>query len=425
MSNKISTLIDYHLRDTAFSGRKWFISDSSLSGRGVFASCDIKAGEIIFQEKPLIIGPTGGRESKLDICTVCYKFLIGNDCVCSRGCSLPVCEICVDSEQHIKECNLYKSWEPIDANILNRHRIRVLTIVRGLFLNETEKELIYEMQANNDNYYKRELLNAYKCFRKPPADSEMLKYMNRIICTMNTNAFEALHQRGEEELSLRGLYPLSGILNHECTPNTCHIFKENNVMLVKATENIAKGTELTTTYTKILWSNMSRRLFLNMTKQFSCTCKRCLDPTENNSFISALFCRAENCDGWTIPENCMVILSPWRCMKCNTLYDSKHISKIQDFLLHMINVKTHKKSIKDTIDFINEKIPKMCPPSNQFVIELKLQVIWKMGKTKEDLTDTQRGTKIQYCKDILNILEKLNAGQCTMQALLEEELSKV
>lgn len=329
--DKLTELLNFHMRGTETEiGRNWCISVSAISGRGVFSVRDIEAGETIYNEKPLIIGPAGRAESKLNICTVCYKWLDAGTCLCENGCSLPVCNECRGF--HVKECELFKLWEPIEPTELNRYRIRAIAIIRGLFLDNAKKEFIYELQANKSPLDKKEIRKISECFRKFPKDEETLNYLQKVVEVLNTNAFEAFNPNDVHETGLRALYPLASIMNHQCTPNTCHIFDGNNTLVCKAAKHIPKGAEIYTTYTKILWSNMTRRLFLNMTKHFNCRCQRCIDPTENGTYISALLCRTKNCFGWIIPANCLSVTSPWRCLECQTMYES---SRMRLSLIHI------------------------------------------------------------------------------------------
>lgn len=106
----------------------------------------------------------------------------------------------------------------------------------------------------------------------------------RLCClAMDCNAFEALsvHGKGDEQTStsVRGLYPLAAIMNHECSPNTYHTYNNQCVMKVRAARPIKKGEEITTSYTSIMWNTTIRRKHLLKTKQFLCECERCRDPT--------------------------------------------------------------------------------------------------------------------------------------------------
>jgi SET domain-containing protein len=78
--------------------------------------------------------------------------------------------------------------------------------------------------------------------------------------------------------SLRGLYPLAAMMNHACTPNTRHGYDEKQKMTVRATTLIPAGSEITSSYTSLLWGTAARRHHLKITKHFLCTCPRCRDP---------------------------------------------------------------------------------------------------------------------------------------------------
>lgn len=279
MVEKLSHLIDFHLGELKSSDQNWCLELSNVAGRGVFAAKDIKAGEEIFREYPLLIGPTARKPTVLNTCTICYKLLELDSFICKKGCGLPICDSCSESKQHIQECSLFRSWKPVNQEKAEPGVIRMLTVARGLFLNKYQKELLYELQANVEKADLNEISNVAKHFENFPQDRSILDYFHRIVSVLNTNAFESLSKSEDHDILLRGLYPLSGIMNHECTPNTCHYFEKDGLIIVKATVDIKDRTEITNTYTKLMWSNMMRQFFLRMTKNFQCDCTRCKDPT--------------------------------------------------------------------------------------------------------------------------------------------------
>ena len=60
---------------------------------------------------------------------------------------------------------------------------------------------------------------------------------------------------------------------------------------VRAATKIAKGCEITTTYTLTLAGTLYRRRHLLDSKYFQCTCLRCSDPTELGSQFSTILCQ--------------------------------------------------------------------------------------------------------------------------------------
>lgn len=110
-------------------------------------------------------------------------------------------------------------------------------------------------------------------------DSNDRESMLRLCRVLDTNAFETAVVVGNSTSSLRGLYPLGAFLNHCCVPNVRHYFNKRGLMITKAAVAVAKGEEITMTYTDFLWHTSLRWKYLKMTKNFECSCRRCSDPT--------------------------------------------------------------------------------------------------------------------------------------------------
>lgn len=79
--------------------------------------------------------------------------------------------------------------------------------------------------------------------------------------------------------------------------------------------DIPKGSTVTVTYTQPLKSTIQRRDHLWQTKFFNCTCNRCADPTEFNTYIGAISCTACKI-GKIIHTEPLDELTPWKCTLC-------------------------------------------------------------------------------------------------------------
>lgn len=276
---RLAELINTNLGGLKQKEPAWEIGVSKIAGRGVFATRNIKSGEVIFKDDPLLIGPTLRNETPLNTCSVCYSLMDPKKFLCRQGCGLPLCENCSRRKQHKAECQLFKTWEPLEPQTPNILVIRLLTVARAMLFNSNQKALLYAMQANIDTTFRNEVKNASACFKKFPTDKKVVEYLHRTVAILNTNSYE-VNSSKQSDFPLRVLYPLAGILNHECVPNTTYTFDDKNyTIILKAAKDIKEGQEITISYTKLLWSNLMRQLFLKMTKQFSCKCQRCSDPT--------------------------------------------------------------------------------------------------------------------------------------------------
>ncbi|XP_017034948.1 SET domain-containing protein SmydA-8 isoform X1 [Drosophila kikkawai] len=426
---QLAQLIDAHLGDLREELPNWTISSSKVAGRGVFATRDIAAGELIFRERALVTGPTA-RKGQLSCCICCHQPLPQTGFLCRHRCTLPVCETCSDREEHQAECEHFRRWQPKDMDAepgqeqVNPLSLRILTAVRVFHLGKEQRHLVDAMQANAERGYRQEIIKAAQCFRNfPTTDRLFMDQLFRIVGVLNTNAFEAPCRSGGHEVLLRGLFPLTAIMNHECTPNASHYFDNGRLAVVRAARDIPKGAEITTTYTKILWGNLTRGIFLKMTKHFLCDCTRCNDNTENGTYLSALFCREQGCRGLVIPVQTRTLQPDWRCLTCENVFPHAKMARYQDFALNTINNRINSCSVQDMIHFINELCPRFCPPSNYVLIEAKLNVIWRMTRFDRDqYTPEEMAHMDRYREEVLAILHKLGAGECTLKKLITEEI---
>ncbi|XP_032594066.1 SET domain-containing protein SmydA-8 isoform X2 [Drosophila grimshawi] len=427
-TQELATLIDEHLGALRAESPSYRVADSPISGRGIFALRDIAKGELIFREHTLLVGPTAHRGRNLRTCTQCYGQPPGDSdasALCPAGCGLPVCGNCASSTRHTPECQLFRKWQPKEATKagIEPQALRILSVVRCFFLNEPQRKLLYAMQANADRYYIREVERAAECFEQFPRDPELLEYFYRTVCAFNTNAFESRFHIDGQEVVARALFPLAGLLNHQCTPNAAHHFEDGETIVVTATERIPMGAEITMSYAKLLWSTLARKMFLGMTKHFMCRCPRCQDPTENGTYLAALFCREQGCKGLVIPVQTKTLQPDWRCLSCENVFPHSKMARYQDFALNTINNRINTCSVRDMIHFINDLCPRFCPPSNYVLIEAKLNVIWRMTRLgAEEYSPEELAHKDRYREEILAILHKLGAGECTLKKLINEEI---
>lgn len=120
--------------------------------------------------------------------------------------------------------------------------------------------------------------------------------IHKICAIIDVNALES-----NQNVEMSGLYPTAALMEHNCVANTFHYFGddlEQYKIIVRAAAGIRKGENITTMYTHALWGTQARREHLRETKYFSCTCKRCEDPTEMGTYLSALRCLGRSVCSW-------------------------------------------------------------------------------------------------------------------------------
>lgn len=212
-------------------------------------------------------------------------------------------------------------------------------------------------------------------------------------------------------------------MNHNCVPNMRYTYDKDSVMAVRAASLIRKGEQIFNSYTKFLWGTQQRRVHLAYSKNFLCKCERCLDPTEFGSNISALKCIRPECDSIMLPIDPLLIKSPWKCETCQLKLDHARTSRISDILSKQIFNKILVDPMSSINHYLKDKLVLFLPPSNQFTIEVKLQIILKMKKeanyemTLEDYVDIE-----SYCYDVLETIDRLKVGECFVKGLLYHEI---
>lgn len=280
-----------HINELYDPNQPWDIKYFPECGRGMVATRDINENEIIVYDKPLLLGPSGNNNVLL--CVNCYKIM--NEANVCNMCHLTICINCNNKEEHAVECNLISNWKPKKLSV--SPIVSLLTPIRGFLLTDEQKELVDLMENHDFEQTEKELTRVIETFENFPKDEKNLKFLKKIISVLNTNAFASVSGNENSQyksdinsnkiddpiaikfISLRGLYPLAAVFNHNCVPNIRYTYDSRNIMTVRATRFIKKDEELFNSYSKLLWGTPYRQLFLNLTKNFKCSCNRCADPT--------------------------------------------------------------------------------------------------------------------------------------------------
>lgn len=154
-----------------------------------------------------------------------------------------------------------------------------------------------------------------------------------IACQINANCF-ALYDPAASTLAEIGasLLPLSGMLNHSCSPNCIPITDSLGQSVITTVKDVAAGVELTISYVDLYLPNTDRREKLLGTKSFWCQCARCLDPVSDFSIDGVRCTRCQ--DGYFMPP----LLDEgfesksdtiYRCSLCSTSLSKTNFDEVQ------------------------------------------------------------------------------------------------
>lgn len=375
-ANRDFQIFKMYVEEKVISGCQWELQKSPLGGMGVFATRAISSGDLLFAEPPLVIGPRSNAITT-PVCVGCHRSLtIGFPC--SKGCQLPVCgRKCEDSKFHVKECRLLRikpssaSESESRSDTWSHTLLSVLTPIRCSLLVEKERQLLNLLEGHECAQHDRFLHIVGHKFQ-----ADQLQAVRRGCQVLDAVAFETLCSE-DSSASLRGIYPVAAMMNHDCSPNTRHCFDQDNKIVVESSKNIAQGQEITTTYTCLTWGNQVRRHHLSQTKKFLCDCSRCRDPKEFESRLMALYCPKRTCLGVLLPQNTMS--GKWKCQECGSWMSAAKITVIQSAVGNMVT--SISATELRTRCMILRKLT-VVPNCNQLAVELKLSFTNKCGPQK-------------------------------------------
>lgn len=308
--NKVATIVcggcwvvGFCARDHQLTGwpkhrpkcRPWRVSCSSELGRFMVATRDIAAGELLMQDAPLLIGPKMMTEP---VCLGCYRPANGD--YCCRDCGFPLCSSdCEGSEDHEAECSVVReSGIPVRVSMFGEENslYECITPMRILSLRDKNPSLWNKILSLESNSDMREGTEVAAITQRTVVDIIHNRFqledeydtdtIEKVLGILDTNAFEIRLP----DSSILGVYQNASLLEHDCIPNTHRTFDADLNLVVRAAVPIKRGQHLTSCYTDSLSTTSLRQEHLRSTKYFTCGCKRCMDPTELQTFTSALKC---------------------------------------------------------------------------------------------------------------------------------------
>ena len=156
--------------------------------------------------------------------------------------------------------------------------------------------------------------------RMPIAEGVGEEQLIDLIATLQCNSQGVVdlnhHKRGD--LLLAPADP-----NHSCNPN-CFVAFYGRTVQFRCIREVAKGEEITITYTDLYLPRAVRRAKLQTSHCFECACRRCEDKGNESldAKLSGFRCKSAGCDGVVLqPTNEDPAGTPGTCSRCEAHYD--------------------------------------------------------------------------------------------------------
>lgn len=315
------------------------VAQNELLGRHLIATRDLKVGDLVLKEKPIICGPS---QITSPVCLGCLQGLVPGQFVVCPKCGWPLCSVnCSSKSDHFLECEMTqrKGSKVSIKDFVSPHPMyQCLLTMRCMMLRDKNPKKWAQLNELESHCAIRKDTVQWKIDRECIA-----KFILRYFKPENWTEDDILRMTGITQINGHevpiteppniSIYRLASLVEHSCRPNLAKSFSAKGEIVLWAPIAIRKGDHLSICYSDSLWGTMQRREHLWQTKMFHCECERCQDVTEFGTFYSAVKCSQgsnKNCDGLVLPDTLANFSTSWKCRKCKSSVDFEGIRKILD-----------------------------------------------------------------------------------------------
>ncbi|TRY78341.1 hypothetical protein TCAL_10848 [Tigriopus californicus] len=289
------------------------IKTDPAKGNILVAKRDIQAGELIFNDRHIVLGPKEFGNPK-DHCISCFKAK-ASPCL---TCELPFCHEGHCSQTHQVECDTLFQHLKSEPLPLRLALVAPYRLARAMA--DDSEHVQTKMEPFMDHEEARKALTGHQeriaHMRRMivAVRPDLEQILNRVFGLLHVNALDVRNGLG------RALFPTLSYVSHSCVPNSRHIMDEvdddgNLHIRLYSQVTIPQGQEITITYTNLLRHTFARQAALRRQWFFSCHCERCSDPTELKSGINLVYC--PSCTkSYLMPDQSEEDVPFWSCLAC-------------------------------------------------------------------------------------------------------------
>ncbi|KAJ4438510.1 hypothetical protein ANN_14455 [Periplaneta americana] len=404
----------------------FLVAENKILGRHLIATRDLKVGEIILQELPLVAGPS---QVTPPVCLGCYRLLTEQNAKTCTECGWPVCsEVCAHATAHRAECSftkLHKGSKVTVRNFQQPHPIyQCVTALRCLYLRDSNPVAWERLQSLESHCAERKKTPRYEEDRVTVA-----QFVRRFFCLQEFSEDDILrvcgilqvngHEVPVTEPAHVAVYDQASLLEHSCRPNCAKSFTSEGGLIVRTMEPVLKGQHLSICYTDALWGTANRRHHLAETKFFWCRCTRCADPTEFGTHFSAIRCLEKPCEGFMLPENSLseereLEKASWRCTRCSAPVPARQVLGVLE-RVGVALTSMQKGDPRACERFLSQFAPEL-HPNHYYLTDVRLALAQLYGQDSDvglpGVSDHDLTEKISLCRQLLSLVNALVPGMC-------------
>ncbi|KAG0498759.1 hypothetical protein HPP92_003450 [Vanilla planifolia] len=259
-------------------------------GRALVAIRDIRAGEILLSDSPLLLYPAAFSSSPASsFCSLCFRSLLSvripcPSCPSSAFCSVRCLSTALCSSHGPSICRALAALPPVHDPEL-RAQCYFLLAAYALSLTSPDNfYLLLSLDGGDAASAHPEAIALHALIA--PVTGFSLEVTTSLIAKDKRNAFGLmepfrLEDGGERRVRAYGIYPSASFFNHDCLPNACRFDyldrdgDDNSKITVRAIFDIPKGREVCLSYFPVNWGYKERQERLMEDYGFQCNCDRC------------------------------------------------------------------------------------------------------------------------------------------------------
>ncbi|PSN56125.1 hypothetical protein C0J52_10642, partial [Blattella germanica] len=390
------------------------VAEDKVLGRHLIATRDLKVGEVILHELPLVSGPP---QITPPVCLGCYNLLKEQTAIPCPDCGWPMCSMeCARNPAHRPECDITKYRKGSQIAVRNFEQphplYQCITTLRCLNFRNSNPVVWDKLNALQSHceerrktpQYEQERVTVAQFIRKFFKMEEFTEEEIMHICgVIQVNG----HEVPLTEPTYVAVYEEASFLEHNCRPNCTKSFTEEGGLKIRIMEPVLKGQHLSISYTDVLWGTANRRHHLNETKFFWCKCARCADPTELDTYFSGVRC-----------------LDKWRCLRCSVSEPAYRVLTIlQRIGSDLSSMK--KGDIHHCERFLAKYSPEL-HPNHYYLTDVKIALVQLFGQESASgmmgVSDVNLKQKVSMCRQMLNLVNMLVPAEHRVRGVLTFEL---
>ncbi|XP_013101327.2 SET domain-containing protein SmydA-8 isoform X2 [Stomoxys calcitrans] len=413
-------------------------------GRSLVTTEPVAKGEIVVDELPFAHGP---KQNSDIVCLGCYMPLQfdedGDSMDRCETCDWPLCSSCIESPVHKDECKIFAEANVRFAGNVGEDgvcaQLDCITPLRVLLAKEADPErwekevapMEYHDKERRENseLWNADLVNIAQYLRGPCklGDRFSEDLIMQVVGILEVNAFEGRTLQG---YAFRALYPVTGILSHNCVPNTMRSIypSEDYRIRLRAMVDLESGQQLQHSYSYTLYGTAQRQEHLKAGKYFTCDCKRCKDPAELGTNFSTFKC--SKCeDGWLLCQDPLDASTEWKCTLCEFKTSNEAVQKatsvMQAEVAQVQSMDMSGERLQET-ERLLKKYRSVLHPLHFIQISLKQNLVEMYGRVAGyemvELPDVLLERKEEICRHVLRVLNVFEPGLSRTKATILYEL---